>query len=1158
MPVSYRQPFLKTLPNKYLQQLFGTWGAKGLIGGNIQVPAAESNNGSGLQPNSPCPVFTNCFFNSRGLMTQTAAASGGYALGSYTPGVAIDANGWPTVAHSYCMTQGNQTPQGALLYPFQNGKVPPGTYWMYYNSTGATATNVSAAAGSGWVFGTPTVTGSSGNWTTNVQVTVPNNNTAVQAINFDGGAQNQCMPIDGTNPGAQANPAAYVAGLCTKGSSTMFWPTAIASLAQYGALRNMANAGAAAVYVQEYCGATGATSATRVKSKINLAAEGDLSTTLSQKIWSLETWVAFFAAVASYPGSNFKSPWHCWPGQADSTYATDFANLINANSAVSSLKWIHEFGDEAIINYSYPLLSQARAIIDTQGIVLCPNVLIPWCTTYQTTSGSPVITYTPTAYPLKVGDVINVSFNSTYGPIPGAQITLPFPGTFGSSGVTVYSAPVSVGGGLYQVTVASGGSPINAVSTLYGSFGWYVTQYITSVTGNGTTATVNLAKLPTFATLGAHSVIVCDSGGSPGSSYATAGPVTATVAGTGPYTITYPCTFSGALAVGPNFCVYFNTTSPVLSAVAPFNYNSSYGTLDQAWQVSQLYLWRNTFISKGRNDNFTLNQVNWSPPTGAPNYSYSIPGFLGFSTSDIATAIQEAAAINGGDASWASSCIQPYFGAPDPLMTVDGTVVNTTIPSANSTIVSFPTATNQVRSGMQVTGSLITGRVIVAQGGPIGGLNNSTGVYSMTGQVLVYDTGASSVAGTANLTYSNKFQGYITQITNPLGVTQSAFVYTGGAWVNFGVQFASGTFGGSSIPGIAGVQLKGPVFGTPAFQGAGGDTPISAVGAAFYLSATVASVGSATSPATFTPYQPTWTYATDSPAIVSCHVGNVLTGNYARCLGFMAQCAIYNIYPMAYEGGFAVSAGITPASGPGANLFGYYSAYMVSDPNMYAAQELEYTTWFGLGGGIHCPINTGPDILNYYGSGFIASFAPGGTVFNGMQSWTDTSSVGIKGALHASADTITYDPLWTAGTGITKTQNFLTQNAFQMFSLLSNSLQIKPQQPLSTDMLYGPVGQYVDTYWYIANAQTYTLTVSGSDTAGGTVNIYVVKNTGNILINTAGPLALPNNGSGANSSTVPGNTSSVTYTFPQGGVVLRVSIQGGSGNTGLCHLTIAG
>ena len=1151
MPVSYRQPYLKTLPNKYLQQLTaGTWGAKGLIAGNMQVPAATGNGGTSIQGNIPSQVFMNAFFNSFGLMTQTYA-SAPYSAGltqPAVPGVAIDANGWPTAAHGYAMTQGNVVAPGYLTYPFSNGKIPPGTYYVYFNSTGATATTVSAAAGSGWTFGTPTVTGSAGNWTTNVQVTVPNNNSNVQGILFNGGAQNQCMPLDGTNPAAQSSPATYVANVCNKNNAAAWWPPALAQMSQFNCMRNMANAGAASQYVGETSGATGSTSATRVKSLVNVAAEGDLTTTVQQKMWSLETWVSLFSAIKNYTGSQFTRPWHCWPGDADSTYATDLANLINANGSFSTTQWVHELGDETNVNYYYPFLGLARGVLDTQAIVYngTPgDACCVWATTWQTTSGSPNIVYTPTAYPVAVGDVLNVGLGRGASGVPD-----PYNTNFGQSGVTVTAGPTSVGGGKYQITVNS-----NAASTLYGHYSWFVNNFMTAISGNGTTATVTLVKLPTFATVGSHSVIVGSDSG-----WSTSGAVTATISGTGPWSLTFPSTKTGT-TIGFNFAIYFNTTSPVLTALSADSYNPSYGTLNQAWYVAQLYSWRAAFIAAGRtNDRWLINEVDFTP-----NYNFGgPPSYVAIPASQYSTpptTFRYAAAINGGDASWACAAIQPYFSAPDPLLSVNNTVVSSTLASANALKLSFPSGTGQVVPYMQVTGSLITGQVLV---GPYdGGVNftvtgpnppTSTPVASVP---LIYSTGASSIAGTANLTFTNTFKAYITQVINPQGVSKSIIVYVGGAGMNHGATLASATFGGSAVSGVAGVTLQGPVFGTPAFYGAGGSAPNIIPGAACYLSAFVASVGSAASPAIFTPYQPTWTYTTDSPAIVAAEIGMILCGNYGRNWTFMGLCAEYGMIPMAYEGGFQVDNGTVPTAGPGAGIFGYYTPYMICDPNMYQAQELEYTSWFGIGGDIHAPINTGPDIIanppNYY----TASWASNAVAFNGNTGWGDTTSVGIKAVLATGPLAATYDPLFAVTPGVTTTQNFSTVY-YRNGSLAFNSAQVLPQQPLATDMMYGGTGGYVDTYWCFSATQNYTLTVSGSDTAGGTVNLYIVKANGNVLLTTGGALNLPSNGTGSSNATVPGNSTNLTHNFTAGNYIIRTQVASGSGNTGLCHLTIAG
>ena len=169
---------------------------------------------------------------------------------------------------------------------------------------------------------------------------------------------------------------------------------------------------------------------------------------------------------------------------------------------------------------------------------------------------------------------------------------------------------------------------------------------------------------------------------------------------------------------------------------------------------------------------------------------------------------------------------------------------------------------------------------------------------------------------------------------------------------------------------------------------------------------------------------------------------------------------------------------------------------------------------------------------------------------------TDQSSAFISSATVTATN---------ADTGLLRTTSTNSEGHYQFSSLPLGLYEIRVHKDGFSEGLRTGVhlvvtqSATVDISLRIGPAsQQITVNADAALVDSSTANIYVVKNTGNILINTAGPLALPNNGSGANSSTVPGNTSSVTYTFPQGGVVLRVSIQGGSGNTGLCHLTIAG
>ena len=451
---------------------------------------------------------------------------------------------------------------------------------------------------------------------------------------------------------------------------------------------------------------------------------------------------------------------------------------------------------------------------------------------------------------------------------------------------------------------------------------------------------------------------------------------------------------------------------------------------------------------------------------------------------------------------------------------------------------------------MQVTGSLITGTVNVGQV-PGGGAHTGAGGHTLlplSAVTLVYSTGASSTAGTANLTFSNKFQGYVTQVTIN-GSSKSVFVWTGGAYITYGTCFAAGTYGGVAIP--AGVCMGHGVFGTPFSGGSGATDNVHTSGAAFVLSQTVANIGSAGAPVTFTPYQPTGTYTTDSPYIVSTYA-NCFAANYLRELRFISQCAYYKAEPLAYEGGLSNAYGTVLPAGPGAGVPGYYWPFIVSDSNMYKSTVQQYLDWFQLGGSIFCPINTGvgPVAQDAY-------FLGGGGGWYGNQGWQDTTSVAAKGAIQTDATAITYDPMFGVTTGGTVTQSFPTSYAYTV-GMASNSTQVAPQQPLATDMMYGTTGSFVDTYWVIGATQLYTLTVSGSDSAAATCNVYIAAISGNTLLNTGGALSIPVNGAGNTPATVPGNTSSFTHTFTAGNYIIRTQVASGSGNTGLCHLTIAG
>lgn len=253
----------------------------GFLGGNVNQ-ASDSSLGY---------IHNNALLDTRGFTP----------LGSGAGNPTLDVNGLPTGAATLCV---NTPPSSSAP-----GPLPPGNYYLNVYSVGQTVTATMNAA-SGMTLGTGVPQGDGVCIRYPVTVVLA---SGTQAINFSGAmSQMPDLARDGS---------------VTAVGQPTFSDTALAFYSQMSALR--------AMDFWNTVLRTDTTWSTR-PSNFALHAYG------SPHAW--EKGIAFFNAVAAYPGSKFKHLLICFPNTADNTYIGNLATLFNTLSPSINLYLDH--GDE--------------------------------------------------------------------------------------------------------------------------------------------------------------------------------------------------------------------------------------------------------------------------------------------------------------------------------------------------------------------------------------------------------------------------------------------------------------------------------------------------------------------------------------------------------------------------------------------------------------------------------------------------------------------------------------------------------------------------------------------------------------------------------------------------------------------------------------------
>lgn len=245
-------------------------------------------------------------------------------------------------------------------------------------------------------------------------------------------------------------------------------------------------------------------------------------------------------------------------------------------------------------------------------------------------------------------------------------------------------------------------------------------------------------------------------------------------------------------------------------------------------------------------------------------------------------------------------------------------------------------------------------------------------------------------------------------------------------------------------------------------------------------------------------------------------------------------CSRWGKRAMCYEGG------------PDSQVFPTQQVAISTNPTMQTMLTALLSAWFNQGGQEFCFYNWTPAT--------VVNAAEG--EWQALQSYTDTSApkhaalAGYGSTVLAYSNNFgapgTYGPLGTAGAYI-ENSNLQSSVGWQGFFT-------------QTGML-GTAGssaeRSVEVLFCIPRGRRYALQVSGSDSAIGTqLDVYVDGVFGSSPI---GTVTLPNNGSGASTSTVPGNTNILQLgELTRGSHRIKVSAPAGRGtNVGIYSITLS-
>ena len=254
----------------------------GLLGGNLRATADYSS----------IRYYQNALLDSRGF-----GVAGTFTGGN--SGVALDANGWPTVPTRLVVTNASDATH--------DGNLPAGTYHCSYQSSGQT-TNVSITSSVNAAIINKVNLGDGLTTTFDLVMSgTPGNNQAM--FDFSGPVQNLVIARTGA------------ASSVTTGQLN---PEALTYFKQFTCLRMMD-------FLQTN-NSTVVTWANRTPFVPSFRG-------------SLENAIDFCNAVYAEPGSKLKSAWINLPPQADDNFGLQAATLLNGRGN-NSIQWIVEVGNE--------------------------------------------------------------------------------------------------------------------------------------------------------------------------------------------------------------------------------------------------------------------------------------------------------------------------------------------------------------------------------------------------------------------------------------------------------------------------------------------------------------------------------------------------------------------------------------------------------------------------------------------------------------------------------------------------------------------------------------------------------------------------------------------------------------------------------------------